>query len=124
MATAEHGVKFYDDITGQGVRSQGRWTGRLTALNQVTEVLGPGRLSRATELQLGVEAGVGAVSGVIEWQGSSHQDFPGTPYPLGTTVITAPGFYPFNMTGSHLFIRGKVTTAIPGEGAKVYAQGM
>jgi hypothetical protein len=115
---------FDRNITGQGNYVSGCWDGGLRSIGQVSETLGPARTACLEALDITIDSG-GASAGELVLEGSHHQGFPGTPTTLETFTLGPAGTQTHSVTLDSFppFVRVRVTVAVDGQGARVYARG-
>lgn len=118
---------FEDQIAGpvSGRAHNGQYPA-LRNVNDVTEVLGPGRLSTAKEVLFTITWPAGSTQGQIEIEGSDDGAFTGSWAPLGSVPWSAANRKDqFRFSGGESNLRGRCSTAVDGaDGAIVTAKGL
>lgn len=112
---------FEDQIAGpvSGRAHNGQFPA-LVALNAVSDILGPGRLSQAKEVLFTFTWPTGSTQGQVEVEGSDDGAYTGTWPILGSIPWTASGRKDqFRFTGAQSNLRVRVSTAINGAGGMV-----
>ena len=95
--------------------------------NSNSDVVGPGRLSRCTNVTVIIDFADNCTAGAFVVQGSHHQDFPGTPKTIAT--INAPGSggeteITLLSVGMYPFLRVRGSAGVNGDGADaIWMQG-
>ena len=87
----------------------------LSAAEAVSDVLGPGTMSRIRELGVYVVASAGVASGVVLVEGAHSESYTGTWATLATITLTgASRVHYAAVTGVHLAVRLRISTVVAG----------
>lgn len=97
----------------------------LAAVNAVSDILGPGRLSRCVSAAIRGQFAADCTTGVVEVEASHDQRFPGTPASIGSLAMAAGQSMAVDIPSAWLggFVRLRVSTAVDGGGFSAWASG-
>jgi len=96
----------------------------LTALNAVTDEIGPAELNNIQELTYYIVGLAGVVSGAVQVEEAHVVAYPGTWAPNGgPTTVTADAVKTTKVSGVSFVSRVRVSTVMGGAGVDVWALG-